>query len=159
MILVMVGTNKYPFDRLVRAADDLASLDEVVVQRGTSTVVPTYAQSVDFVPFDKLVELVKTAQLVVTHAGVGSIVVSLSQGRIPVVVPRLARFGEHVDDHQLQIASAFSDRGFAVSSDDPVSAARAMWAAGPRLGEALSRGPLVEIVGDYLAELFPTVRT
>ena len=154
MIVVMVGTNKYPFDRLVRAADELATLDDVVVQKGTSTVRVTLAESVDFVPFDKMVALVTKARLVITHAGVGSIVVSLSQGQIPLVVPRLARFGEHVDDHQLQIAAAFSSRGFAVSSDDPVTAARSLWPQGQRLAPPLGSGPLVKTIGEFLTEIF-----
>ena len=55
-------------------------------------------------PFDELVEHVRRARVVVSHAGVGSVLTALANGKRPVVVPRLHRFGEAVDDHQLPFA-------------------------------------------------------
>ena len=119
MIFVTVGTNEAPFDRLVSGVSGLAGREEVVVQHGASAVRPEGATCIDFLPFDELVELVRRARVVVTHAGVGSIMVALSQGKRPIVVPRLGRFGEAVDDHQVTFARRLSERGLVTVVDDP----------------------------------------
>lgn len=66
---------------------------------------------VEFMPFDEVVATMTRADSVVCHAGVGSIMTALQLGHTPVVLPRLARHGEHVDDHQLDIARRFAERG------------------------------------------------
>ena len=109
MILVTTGTNGAPFDRLLRAVELLPAGEPVVVQHGPSSLRPPGCDCVDYVSFSKLVELVQDAQLVITHAGVGSILVALMNGKRPVVVPRLPRFGEIVDDHQFDLARKLSD--------------------------------------------------
>lgn len=106
MILVTVGTNGAPFDRLLQQLDDLSPGEEVIVQRGPSVLSPAGATCVDFLPFDELSRLVGSARVVVTHAGVGSVLLALEHGHRPIVVPRLKRFGEAVDDHQ----AAFGER-------------------------------------------------
>lgn len=119
MILVSVGSSTFPFDRLLRAVDALAHEEELVVQHGASTVRPAAARCLEFVPFDELAELVREARLVVTHAGVGSILLALSNGKKPVVVPRLKSFGETVDDHQLECARRFGRDGLVTVVEDP----------------------------------------
>ena len=111
MILVTVGTNETPFDRLLRAAGTLVDLDELVVQYGSSALRPDGARCVDFLPFDELTELVASARVVVTHAGAGSVLVCLAAGKRPVVMPRLHAFGEAVDDHQLIFARQLAGAG------------------------------------------------
>ena len=118
MILVTVGTNEAPFDRLVAAIGQLTPHEEVVVQCGSSALRPSGATCVDFVPFDELLDLVRRARVVVTHAGVGSIMVALSQGKRPITVPRLSRFREAVDDHQLAFARRLASRGFVTLLED-----------------------------------------
>jgi UDP-N-acetylglucosamine transferase subunit ALG13 len=61
--------------------------------------------------FDDVVDTMMRAESVICHAGVGSIITALQVGHTPVVVPRLAVHGEHVDDHQLDIATRFAERG------------------------------------------------
>jgi UDP-N-acetylglucosamine transferase subunit ALG13 len=111
MIVVTVGTNEAPFDRLLRAVDELPRDEEIVVQHGSSKVRPAGTTCVGFMPFDELVALLRNARVAVMHAGVGSIMVALSQGKRPVVVPRRSRFGEAVDDHQLPFARRLAERG------------------------------------------------
>ena len=65
----------------------------------------------EWVAFDELVALMTRAEAVICHAGVGTIVTALKAGHVPVVIPRLAAHGEHVDDHQMDIATKFGDRG------------------------------------------------
>jgi len=119
VIFVTVGTNEAPFDRLVSGVSGLAEREEVVVQHGASDVRPEGVTCIGFLPFDELVELVRRARVVVTHAGVGSIMVALSQGKRPIVVPRLSRFGEAVDDHQVPFARRLAERGLVVVVEDP----------------------------------------
>lgn len=66
---------------------------------------------VEFMPFQDVVDTMARAKSIVCHAGVGTIITALRAGHTPVVVPRQARHGEHVDDHQLDIATRFAERG------------------------------------------------
>jgi len=127
VIFVTVGTNEAPFDRLLRAVGDLPPGDEeIVVQRGSSGVRPAVARCVDFLPFDELAAMVGQARVVVTHAGVGSIMVALGQGKRPIVVPRLSRLGEAVDDHQLPFARRLAERGLVTLLEDESELASAI---------------------------------
>ena len=118
MILVTIGTSE-PFDRLLRALDNLSSEEELIVQAGRSSVRPVAARCVDFLEFDELVEQVRRARVVVTHAGAGTVLMVLANGKVPVVVPRLARFGEAVDDHQVPFGRRFAEQGLVVLVEDP----------------------------------------
>jgi beta-1,4-N-acetylglucosaminyltransferase len=112
MIFVTVGTNEARFDRLLRAVAELDVDEEVIVQHGHSSPVgPRRAQLVDFLPFDDMVATIRRARIVITHAGVGSIMVALANERRPIVLPRLAANGEAVDDHQLQLGRRFAAVG------------------------------------------------
>lgn len=104
MILVILGTSELQFDRLLRAFETVSRDEPLFIQRGGSRFEPAGADCVEYLEFAELVDLVRRARLVVTHAGVGSIMTALSQGKRPIVVPRLHRFGEAVDDHQLDLA-------------------------------------------------------
>jgi UDP-N-acetylglucosamine transferase subunit ALG13 len=108
MIFVTVGTCE-PFDRLMRGVDSLPVSEVVFVQTGLSSVVPQRATTVEFLPYDALVDLVREARLVVTHAGVGTILTALLNGVKPIVVPRLKKYGDAVDDHQLELAERLAD--------------------------------------------------
>jgi UDP-N-acetylglucosamine transferase subunit ALG13 len=119
MIFVTVGTNEARFDRLLHAVAALPAGEEIVVQYGASIVRPGNATLHDFMPFEQIVEHVRRARVVVTHAGVGSIIVSLSNGKKPVVVPRLKLFGEAVDDHQLFFGRRFAEAGLVTFVESP----------------------------------------
>lgn len=157
MILVALGTHQQPFERLLALAADLATVHEVIVQHGHSPP-PDWcdpARRVAFVDYEPLMELMGTAEAVICHAGVGTIMTVLSLGKIPVVVPRLARYGEHVDDHQVQIADAFAMRGLALvyesgDLEEALHLARAQ--AGRRFrGTTSLRRAVVEAAGTLAA--------
>lgn len=115
MIFVALGTHEQPFDRALDAVAPLAERDSVVVQHGHTPPRPGLdADWIEFADYDTIVGLMADSAAVVCHAGVGTIMTALAAGKTPVVVPRLERFGEHVDDHQLQITEAFAQRGFVV---------------------------------------------
>jgi UDP-N-acetylglucosamine transferase subunit ALG13 len=132
VIFVTVGTNEAPFDRLVRALEAVPAGEEMVVQHGASRVRVDRASHVDFMPFDELVEYVAAARAVVTHAGVGSIIVALANGKRPIVVPRLHRFREAVDDHQLSFARRFARAGLVTLIEDPQRLAQELADRGDR---------------------------
>jgi UDP-N-acetylglucosamine transferase subunit ALG13 len=114
VILVTVGTHEAPFDRLLTAVCALAPDEELVVQHGPSRIRPPGATCVAYLAYDELVELAGRARVVVCHAGVGSIMTALACGKRPVVVPRLRRHAEHVDDHQLELARRLDREGLVV---------------------------------------------
>lgn len=104
MIFVTVGTNEAPFDRLVAAVAALPPGEKLVVQTGSSNLRPAHATCHEYLPYERVLEHCRHARVVVTHAGVGSVMTAMSCGKRPIVVPRLARYGEAVDDHQLDWA-------------------------------------------------------
>ncbi len=120
MILFTIGTT-VPFDRLVSVADAVAeSCDErVVVQGGRSQCELTRASLVPFVSSDELRALVAEARVVVMHAGAGSALLALGEAKRPVLVPRLQRFGEAVDDHQVDFGRRLETIGLAHFVEDP----------------------------------------
>jgi UDP-N-acetylglucosamine transferase subunit ALG13 len=112
LIFVTVGTNEARFDRLLRAVAGIRIDESFVVQHGHSAPLhPPRSRLVDFLSFEEMVETIRDARVVVTHAGVGSVMVALANGRRPIVVPRLSSFGEAVDDHQLQLGRRFARGG------------------------------------------------
>jgi UDP-N-acetylglucosamine transferase subunit ALG13 len=117
VIFVTIGTSE-PFDRLIAALPQDVS-EELVVQCGESSMRPVGAEVHAYLSYDALVALVRRARVVVCHAGVGTILTALANGRRPIVVPRLARHGEAVDDHQVALARRLADTGLVVLAEDP----------------------------------------
>jgi UDP-N-acetylglucosamine transferase subunit ALG13 len=115
-----VGTHNQPFDRLVRAADELASrLEEtVIIQCGAATYRPQFAQFIDFVDEAQMGRWLSGCRVVVAHSGIGSILDALQAGKPLVLAPRMVRFDEHVDDHQFELAEAMAGQGRAVMVTD-----------------------------------------
>jgi UDP-N-acetylglucosamine transferase subunit ALG13 len=127
MILVTVGVSNLPFDRLVAAVDDLATEGEpVVAQYGAARVRPQRAVCFDYLPFVELEEWVSKARVVVCHAGIGSVAMCLSTGMHPVVVPRVKRLGESVDEHQLTFGRRLGELGLATVVEDVSELGRAV---------------------------------
>jgi UDP-N-acetylglucosamine transferase subunit ALG13 len=153
MIFVTTGTNGAPFDRLLAAVAALDLDDRLVVQHGPSSIYPRDAVAFAFLPFDDLVGYVLEAQSVICHGGVGSILVSLMNGRRPIVVPRLAAFGEAVDDHQLILGQRLDEEGLITLVTDPRDLAGALLADSRR-----SQPPAAEMGGTLLPELAEYVR-
>jgi beta-1,4-N-acetylglucosaminyltransferase len=123
MIFVTVGTHSQGFDRLVRAADELArDLDEaVVIQRGRSTYVPQYAEHVSFIGGGEMDALMSEARVIISHAAAGTILQVLRQGKPLIITPRSKLFREHFDNHQEQLAIALQLSNKAVVLFDPNS--------------------------------------
>jgi len=111
MILVSVGTHTQPFNRLLEKIDELIGKgilkEKLIAQIGNSTYVPKNYEYFTFVSEKKIQELNKKANIIITQAGAGSIITALKYKKKIIVVPRLKKFNEHVNDHQVQIAKIF----------------------------------------------------
>lgn len=104
MVFVTVGTHEQPFDRPVRAIDALVAdgtlEEEVFVQTGYCDYKPEHCGWQRFVPAPEMRSRMEEADVVVTHGGPSSFIEAMAVGKVPVVVPRYERYGEHVNDHQ-----------------------------------------------------------
>ena len=113
---VSVGNATQPFTRLLEAVEAVA--DElpqpVLVQSGHTRFESERCHVVPLLEPDKFLQQIAHADLVIIHAGAGSLIHALQFGKLPVVFPREARYGEHVDDHQVQLAQAFERAGKAI---------------------------------------------
>lgn len=111
LIFVTVGSHYQGFDRLIKKVDEIAGkIDEdVVMQIGNTKYKPVNAEYFEFAEYSKVQKLNSSARIVISHAGVGSILTALEQKTHIIIVPRLKKYGEVVDDHQLQIAKEMSD--------------------------------------------------
>lgn len=113
MILATLGTHHQPFDRFVRVALAIAGDEQLVIQHGHTARVPAgpSVQWHRWLSPEDMAALMRAADVVITHAGVASIVDAVRTGHRPIVVARRQHLGEHVDDHQLQIVSVLEDIG------------------------------------------------
>jgi len=151
VIFVTLGTQGFSFDRLLRGLAALPPGEELIVQGGASSVRPPGAAWFDFLEYADLVEHIRAARVVVSHAGVGTVLTAVREGKRPVVVPRLHRYGEAVDDHQLAFGRRLAQAGFVTLVEDPARLPEALAGAPepPRPPSALSGG-LVADLRDYL---------
>ena len=153
MIFVTVGTNEARFDRLLRAVSELDVDEPVVVQHGHSTpIAPPHAELVPFLAFDEMVATIRLARVVVTHAGVGSIMVALANERRPIVVPRLASKGEAVDDHQLQLGRRFAAAGLVTLVETPNALRAALTEPAGTVALVPTSSELGEDLGRFVGE-------
>ena len=108
MIFVTVGSEKFPFDRLLHLIDENIRggviNEEVIGQTGYSSYVPALYNHFKFLPFQEFLNYIQKADIIVSHAGVGSVLSCLNFGKIPIVFPRSKDHGEHLDDHQVEFA-------------------------------------------------------
>ena len=117
MILVLLGTQNNDFHRLLDEIErniNLGNIDEeVIVQAGFTKYKSNEMKIFNMMPQEELNELVKKADLIITHAGVGSIEMSLKNNKKVITVPRLKKYGEHVNDHQKDIQQEFNKKRLA----------------------------------------------
>ena len=106
MIFVTVGSQKFPFDRLIKKVDQMVReqllAEEVCIQTGTSRYVPACRHQAFCEP-ELFAQWMEDCTVLITHGGAGTMVDAVKRGKKTIVVPRLARYGEHVDDHQLEL--------------------------------------------------------
>ncbi len=154
MIFATCGSSEIHFDRMMAALAALPAA-ELHVQHGPATP-PECASAHPYLPFGDLVEKIEMADVVVSHAGVGTILCAIRAGHTPIIFPRLRRYSEAVDDHQAELAEALALRGTALIARDAAELAAAVRSAPPRRAAmGLRSGPLLDAV--YRAISGPSV--
>ena len=118
MILVTLGTQKQSFVRLLELIENSNIDDKIIVQAGNTKFESRKMEIFDYIPYEKMTELIEKSDLIITHGGTGSILMPLKMGKKVIAVPRLSKYAEHVDDHQTQITSIFKEEGYILEYND-----------------------------------------
>lgn len=113
MTFVSVGNARQPFKRLLKGIVTVAARlpQPVIVQHGHTPFECSVCKGVAFMNMEEFVQNVRSAELLIMHAGAGSVIHAIESGKAPVVMPRRASLAEHVDDHQVEFASALAKAG------------------------------------------------
>lgn len=114
MIFITIGTQE-PFDRLIEKMDQIAGqFPEIkfIAQTINSDYKTKYLTTVDFLNPQEFEKIFNEAKLIVSHAGMGTIISALSMKKPIIVVPRLVKFGEHRNEHQLSTANKMNELGY-----------------------------------------------
>jgi UDP-N-acetylglucosamine transferase subunit ALG13 len=122
MIFITLGSQKFQFNRLLRAVDELVADkktdEEVFAQTGYSDYEPKNYPFKPFLDRDEFAEYTSKCDVFITHGGTGAIIGAVKKEKKVIAVARLAKYGEHVDDHQLQLLEQFRELGLIFACDD-----------------------------------------
>lgn len=112
MIFVTLGTQDKPFKRILDLIEQSNTAEKIIVQNGYTEF---KSNKMDLRPYfdpEELQKCLTDADIIVTHGGVGSIMQGLKLKKKIIALPRLSKFGEHQNDHQLEIVNAYEKRGY-----------------------------------------------
>lgn len=118
MILVTLGTQKELFTRLLDSIENSHIDDEIIVQAGYTKYKSKKMKIFDFISYEEMQKLINKADVIITHGGTGSILMPLKTGKKVIAAPRLAKYLEHVDDHQCQIVEVLCEEGYILACND-----------------------------------------
>lgn len=124
MIFVILGTQDKTFPRLLEAIQKkidegkISKEEEIIVQAGSTKFESKNMQILDYISVKKFEELMDRADIVICHAGVGTILTALKKNKKIIAAARLKEYGEHVNDHQLQILDNFTKEGYLLALED-----------------------------------------
>jgi UDP-N-acetylglucosamine transferase subunit ALG13 len=129
LVFVTVGNATQKFGRLLNEVERLAGEgffdgELVLIQTGNNPEFQTrHCQQAAFLTQDEFRTAIREADVVIAHAGAGTLCHAADTGKIPVVMPRRAKYGEHIDDHQVELAHALAANGTVISVDEPMNLA------------------------------------
>lgn len=158
MVFVTVGNARQGFSRLLRGVDDLCKggvfgEEPVLVQRGHTDAEPDARyRSVAFLSAEQFEHHLGDASLVICHGGTTQLF-AIRLGKVPVVMPRRKRYGEHINDHQVQLVEAMVAEGLVVPAYEPGDLAGAIAQARQRRGQPTRTSAMVGLVADALAQV------
>lgn len=114
-LFAILGTQKFPFNRLIKALDELVEKGiylpgEICIQSAYYDYVPQKTKYCKLLPPAEFISLIKETPVIITHAGVNSILTCMQQNKHFLIVPRLKQYGEHVDNHQNEIAQVMKEQ-------------------------------------------------
>lgn len=118
MIFITLGSQKFQFNRLLKAVDEIAVDDEIFAQIGYSDYKPQHYEYKEFLDRDEFEQMMSKADIVITHGGTGAIIEAVKKGKKVIAVPRLKKYGEHVDDHQIQLIGQFRNLELIYACED-----------------------------------------
>ena len=122
MIFVTLGTNDKQFTRLLdaceKAIEEKVITDRVVVQAGFTKYESKNMEIFDYMDRDQFSTFMNSADLVITHGGVGTIMTALKERKKILAAARLSEYHEHVNDHQIQLLSSFEKEGYLIYMHD-----------------------------------------
>lgn len=123
LILVCVGASEYKFDRLLKIIDELCDENiidskEIIAQIGYTNYTPRNYKYFELIGRDQFQEFIDSADIVITHAGTGSVIPALKAMKKVIVFPRIERFKEHLDNHQLELSDVFTKQGYTLTANN-----------------------------------------
>ena len=125
MIFVTLGTQDKSFVRLLKAIDkaidDGIIKDEVIVQAGYTKYESDNMKIFDLIDRDEFANYIKKCDVLITHGGVGSIITGLKNNKKVIAIPRLSKYKEHINDHQVQIIDNFNDVGYIIGLKEDIN--------------------------------------
>lgn len=144
--VVSLGTQEtFPFSRMIDRLVPLLRGAEVLWQVGATDVSAHGIDGRHSVPHDEIQAAVAGADVVIAHSGTGAALTALEAGKTPVLVPRLARFGEHIDNHQLQIGAELARRNLAVFAHPEQLSTAVLMNAASRSTSVIADPPFFDI--------------
>lgn len=121
MTLVTLGTQHQEFTRLLDYIEKSDLKGEIIVQAGYTKYESKRMKIFNFISYDEMEKYIDKSDLVITHAGTGSIVMPLKKDKKVIACARLSKFGEHVDDHQVELVDVFYSEGYILKVDEDTS--------------------------------------
>ena len=124
MIFVILGTQDKKFPRLLEAIQKKINegqtdkKEEIIVQAGSTKYKSNDMKIFDYIPISQFEDYIEKADLIICHAGVGTILTALKKNKKIIAAARLKQYGEHVNDHQLQILDNFKNKGYILALEN-----------------------------------------
>jgi len=157
MIFITVGLHNQQFDRLLKKVDELITenkiKENVIMQTGSSNYKPKNAKWFKFSDFKSIEKLNKKASLIISHGGAGCIITALSYNKPIIAVPRLKKFGEHVNDHQLELVSELEKQKYVTAVYDVKNLEEAIEITRNKKHKRVKNKKIFQIIENYLDKI------
>ena len=118
LIFVTLGTQDKQFKRLLEAVDKLDIDDKIIAQTGSTEFKSDKIEIHKYLSQRKFNQYMEDADMIITHAGVGTIIAGLKLHKKMIVAARKAEYKEHVNDHQIELATKLEQLGCILAYQD-----------------------------------------
>lgn len=161
MIFVCVGSRNYPFNRLFVKLDELCEKgiikDKIFAQIGTSNYIPKHFEYKDFLSQEEFQNMIDESDVVISHGASGSIMKALNANKKVIAVTRLEKYGEHINDHQIQNNEAFALNKYVIAvyeMDELENAIKSIYDGSADLVPWVNKDPMsiVNLIDDFIQE-------
>lgn len=114
MVLVLVGTQKQDFHRLFEMIENSEELknEKIIAQSGHTKYKSEKIECVPFMLHEDIIQKTRQADYIICHGGVGTIFDSMYENKKILAVPRLKKYKEHKNDHQIEVCSKLQEEGY-----------------------------------------------